>query len=67
MGGDDGAVTERRSFEGATSLSFVVQLRPGLNPFQLVALDSATIQVQPNGDTRNLIVGLHEVFVAPYP
>ena len=57
----------RRSFDEATSIEFTVPLRPGRNQFRLDALDVATILEQPNGDTRNLIVGLHEVVVEPSP
>jgi hypothetical protein len=65
--GDDGPLVQRRTFDEPTSISFEVHLRPGANAVQLAALEEATVAVLPNGDTRDLIVGLHEVVVAPSP
>jgi hypothetical protein len=58
--------TQRETFAESTLLSFVVQLEPGQNHFHFLALDEATIPVQPNGDARHLVVGLRQLLVIPH-
>lgn len=59
---DGQIVTTQRVFTGSTSLVFNVPLRLGLNTFTFEALDKPTVPAQ-EGDTRNLIVGLHRIVV----
>ncbi|NIN65859.1 MAG: hypothetical protein GTO63_14435, partial [Anaerolineae bacterium] len=60
---EEGLEQERQQFDRATTLSFVVQLRPGRNGFGLSCLDEATVLEQPNGDTRPLLVRLDAIRV----
>ena len=59
-----GLQNERQQFEGATTVSFIVQLQPGRNDFVFQCLDKATVPKQPNGDTRPLLVRLDAISVA---
>lgn len=52
------------SFAGKASIVVRVRLHPGRNIIHFFALDTATIKPLPNGDTRNLVVGLHGIRVA---
>jgi hypothetical protein len=58
-----GQQTEQRQFDGATTLDFVVAVQPGRNSFDLSILDEVTRSIQANGDTRHLLVLLHQVMV----
>ncbi len=60
-----GVQKARRQFDEATELFFVGELQPGRNDFQFYALDEATILKQPDGDTRPLLVLLHQVIIKP--
>ena len=52
-------------FDQKTNLTFKTTLQPGSNKFSLRCPDKATIPEQPNGDTRPLLVVLHQITVQP--
>lgn len=54
-------------FRGKTSLVVRTRLHAGRNIISFFAVDAATINPLPNGDTRNLVVGLHEIRVESAP
>jgi 4-amino-4-deoxy-L-arabinose transferase-like glycosyltransferase len=54
----------RQHFDDTTALSFVVELRPGRNELSFRCLDEPTVLVQPNGDTRPLLLRLDAIRVA---
>lgn len=64
---DDVPVGDERTFSDYASIVFRVRLRPGRNVMSFFAEDSATIRSMPNGDTRHLVVGLHEIRVESAP
>jgi hypothetical protein len=51
----------RQHFDKTTALSFVVQLESGRNEVSFQCLDEPTVLVQPNGDTRPLLVRLDAI------
>jgi hypothetical protein len=61
-----GKQTAQRQFDRAATLTFVAELQPGDNDFSIKVLEEATILTQPNGDTRPLLVLLHNVVVRPF-
>ena len=50
-----------RTFNGDATIVVHVSLHAGRNVMSFLALDAATVKSMPNGDTRHLVVGLHEV------
>jgi 4-amino-4-deoxy-L-arabinose transferase-like glycosyltransferase len=54
---------ERAQFDRTTALSFIVRLVPGRNEITFQCLDEPTVLVQPNGDTRPLLVRLDSIRV----
>jgi hypothetical protein len=61
---ETGVKTERQQFDQATTLAFGVELQSGRNEFSFKSLDRATVLMQPNGDTRPLLVLLRHITVA---
>lgn len=49
------------AFTGKASIVVRIRLHPGRNVIHFFAMDTATIKPLPNGDTRNLVVGLHDI------
>ncbi len=64
---DGMAVGDEHSFEGKASLVLRTRLHAGRNLINFFALDAATVNPLPNGDTRNLVIGLHEIRVESVP
>jgi hypothetical protein len=62
----DGVPTEQ-TFKGSSAIVFRLRLHAGRNVISFFALDAATIKSMPNGDTRRLVVGLHDVQVNAGP
>lgn len=60
-----GSQTERQRLDSVMTLSFAAELQPGVNNFSFRCLDAATVPVQPNGDTRPLLVRLDRITVTP--
>ncbi|RMG93296.1 MAG: hypothetical protein D6706_15545, partial [Chloroflexi bacterium] len=60
-----GVQKARQQFDRATQLTFVGELQPGPNDFQLIVLDEPTVLKQPNGDTRPLLVLLRHITIKP--
>ncbi|MBI1881986.1 MAG: hypothetical protein HYR94_27740 [Chloroflexi bacterium] len=58
-----GAKAEVRQFDQAAALIFKSELQPGLNKFSVKVLDEASVPKQPNGDTRPVLVLLHQIKV----
>jgi hypothetical protein len=51
--------------DGAGTLRVPLELPPGAHYVRLYCTDEATIKPQPNGDTRNLLVGVYRVAFEP--
>ncbi|WP_140426139.1 glycosyltransferase family 39 protein [Acidovorax sp. Root275] len=49
------------TFRGKASVVARTRLHAGRNTLSFFATDTATIKPLPNGDTRNLVIGLHEI------
>ncbi|MGM9425901.1 hypothetical protein [Hydrogenophaga sp. MI9] len=64
---DDVPARGVRAFRGAASVAVRTRLHAGRNLLSLMALDIATVNPLPNGDARNLVVGLNGVRVEPAP
>lgn len=60
------ATTLREVLDGGR-WTFAATLGVGLNRFRLRVLDEATVAVQPNGDTRHLLVLVRRVTIRPGP
>lgn len=60
-------VGDEHSFQGEASMVLRTRLKAGRNIISFFAVDGATVNPQPNGDTRNLVVGLHQVRVESVP
>jgi 4-amino-4-deoxy-L-arabinose transferase-like glycosyltransferase len=58
-----GVGSQQRAFDTATTLRFVLHLEPGRNEVSLQCLDQPTVLVQPNGDSRPLLVKLGAIRV----
>lgn len=58
---DDRVVGGEYTFHGAASILVRTRLHAGRNLMGLLALDTATVNPLPNGDVRNLVIGLHEL------
>ena len=54
-------------FQGVASLGVRTRLHAGRNVVSFFAVDAATINPLPNGDPRNMVIGLHEVRVESAP
>jgi hypothetical protein len=59
-----GTQTERQRFDRPTTISFAVNLQVGRNELSFRCLDEPTVLVQPNGDTRPLLLRLDAIRVA---
>ncbi|KAB2902688.1 MAG: hypothetical protein F9K35_03790, partial [Burkholderiaceae bacterium] len=55
------------SFTGKSSIVVRTRLHAGRNVIHFFAMDTATIKPLPNGDTRNLVVGLHDIHIEAGP
>lgn len=55
------------TFRGRASVVARTRLHAGRNVISFFATDTATIKPLPNGDTRNLVMGLHEIRIEPGP
>jgi hypothetical protein len=55
------------TFRGRASVVARTRLHVGRNVISFFAVDTATIKPLPNGDTRNLVMGLHEIRIEPGP
>ena len=62
---DDVPVGGEHAFRGAASVTVRTRLRAGRNLLSLLALDIATVHPLPNGDARNLVIGLSGIGVEP--
>ncbi|WP_216350754.1 glycosyltransferase family 39 protein, partial [Hydrogenophaga sp. A37] len=62
---DDVPVGDVHAFRGAASVVVRTRLHAGRNLISLLALDIATVKPQPNGDPRNLVMGLNGIRVEP--
>jgi hypothetical protein len=62
---DDVLVGGVHAFRGAASVVVRTRLHAGRNLISLLALDIATVNPQPNGDPRNLVIGLNGIRVEP--
>ena len=60
-----GQTVERKTIDRSTPLTYTVQLAIGPNTFRLAVLDTVTVPVQSNGETRPLLVLLHHVQIEP--
>ena len=56
-----GKTVEHKTIDRLTTLTYTVQLAVGHNTFRLGVLDTVTIPIQANGETRPLLVLLHHV------
>ncbi|MDB5799496.1 MAG: hypothetical protein JWL63_435 [Rhodocyclales bacterium] len=56
-------VGDERTLNSDAPIAFHVRLHAGRNVFSFFAFDAPTVKRMPNGDARNLIVGLHEIRV----
>src|SRR5262249_51336663 len=54
---------DRNSFQGDASLMSAAKLHAGRNLMRFYCLDTPTVKIMPNGDTRHLMVLLHKVIV----
>ncbi len=62
----DGVPLEQ-SFTEQTSVVFRQRLNAGRNAMSVFALDAPTVKSMPNGDTRHLVVGLHDIRIKAAP
>jgi hypothetical protein len=62
---DDVPVGDMHDFRGAATVVVRTRLHAGRNLVSLLALDIATVKPQPNGDPRNLVIGLNGIRVEP--
>ena len=60
-----GKTVERKTIDQLTNLTFTVPLAVGRNTFRLDVLDTVTVPIQSNGETRPLLVLLHHVQIEP--
>lgn len=58
---DDMPVGDEHVFQDGSSVVVRTRLRSGRNLISVMALDAATVTPLPNGDVRNLVIGLHEI------
>lgn len=54
-------VGDEHNFSGPTSLVLRIRLHRGRNLISFFAVDTATVKAQPNGDTRHLVIALHDI------
>lgn len=55
--------SQKQTFVASGNLKFPVTLRAGWNTLIVSSLDQANVGAMPNGDSRHLIVGLHDILV----
>jgi hypothetical protein len=61
-----GTQAAHQTFDRPTTLTFTGELQPGRNDFNFKVLDEPTILEQPNGETRPILVLLHQVTIKPF-
>jgi len=56
---------KRYTFDQSAHFKLKTVLKKGVNTLCLSSIDKATISMLPNGDTRHLLVGLHQINIRP--
>lgn len=64
VAGTEENMSQKQTFVANGNLTFPTTLRAGWNSMIISALDQATVGAMPNGDSRHLIVGLHDIVIA---
>ena len=57
--------TQRKTLVASGQMNFPVTLRDGWNSFVISVPDQPNVGAMPNGDSRHLMVGIHDIVIVP--